>query len=364
MEYLELAQEILELINSHGYEAYIVGGAVRDYLLNIEVNDIDITTSMPVDMISELFDAYNVNNKYLSIKIGYKGSFFEITSFRKDVLYSDHRHPDVVLVKTYEEDSWRRDFTINALAFDYKLNLYDYHNGLLDLKNKIIRTINNPIDRFEEDSLRILRCLYLSSKLNFTIEDETLKAICLKKILLADLSNEKICEYFLKIIKAKYNNGIDYIRKYDLFEFIPEFKMILEVCKKEYNLYEMCLAFYISYSRFPVICLKEYKVTILKISDLIKHNFSLLFLFKCQDEYRLSKGVLSNFGYDIKRFDSMICNFKIKKESDLAINKEWFRNYYYGRDIKNKINEVVLAILEGKIANNEEDILDYLNRSK
>ena len=226
MKNLLLATKILSKINTLGYEAYIVGGAVRDHLLKLDVFDIDIATSMPIDKVSKIFDIIDNGSKYLSVTIKLEDNLFEITQFRKDLRYDDHRHPIVEPALSFVEDTKRRDFTINALAYDSNLNLVDYHNGINDIDNRIIRTIGNPKERFSEDTLRILRGLYLSSKLNFEIEENTIKAMVEKRKLLSSLSDERLFNNTLKILNQKYDNGLKYIHEYNLFEYYYCFRIL------------------------------------------------------------------------------------------------------------------------------------------
>ena len=139
MDYLSSGIKLISKIKSLGYDAYLIGGCVRDYLLDIPSNDIDITTSMPLDEIKNNFKCIENGADYLSVTIKYEGIDFEITHFRKDITYKDHRHPIVEEVDNLYDDTTRRDFTINALAFDSDKKIVDYHNGIRDLKEKIIR---------------------------------------------------------------------------------------------------------------------------------------------------------------------------------------------------------------------------------
>ncbi len=233
MDYIDKGIEVLKRIESKGYQAYIIGGAVRDYLLNIQINDIDISTNMPLEDLKTMFQVKDTGSLYGSVTIIENEFIFEVTRFRKDIAYEDHRHPVISFVDCLEEDVKRRDFTINALAMDKNKNILDYFNGQEDLKLKRIKTILNPNQRFEEDALRILRAIYFSSKLGFYIEDFTLQAMMEKRHLLKTLSKERIYDYFIKIIYAPYTNGLEYIFKYNLFEYIKEFENCLIVIKKE-----------------------------------------------------------------------------------------------------------------------------------
>jgi len=164
------------------YEAYIVGGCVRDLLLNKNPKDYDITTNATPEQIKEVFkdkDYTLINNngeKHGTVTVRYKKENYEITTYRLDGEYTDHRHPDEVTFTTnLQEDLSRRDFTINALVYDGKY-VIDYFGGITDLENKIIKTVGNPYYRFDEDALRILRMLRFASVLDFEIEDNTLLA--------------------------------------------------------------------------------------------------------------------------------------------------------------------------------------------
>ena len=171
------SQIIFDLLQKNGYKVYLVGGSVRDSLLKIEYTDYDFTTNCPIDMLYEIFIGYKINclNKYLSsIKVYIDNKEYQITTFRKEDEYIDFRHPSKVeLSDRIEDDLVRRDFTINALAYNPKEGIIDLFNGQKDLDNRIIRTINDPFLRFSQDPLRILRALRFCSKLDFIIEPKT-----------------------------------------------------------------------------------------------------------------------------------------------------------------------------------------------
>lgn len=170
---------ILNQIESHGYEAYFVGGCVRDTLLNIQIHDIDIASSALPEEIEEIFPrTFDVGKEHGTIVVLERGEPYEITTFRTEGKYSDHRHPDEVnFVRNLEEDTLRRDLTINAMAFDRNGQLYDYHGGLKDLQAGIIRCVGNAKERFEEDALRMMRAIRFASELGFNIESSTFEAI-------------------------------------------------------------------------------------------------------------------------------------------------------------------------------------------
>lgn len=360
MKYIDCGLEIVNKIESLGYKAYVVGGAVRDMLLGVETNDVDITTNMPIDEIKKHFDTKDTGTDFFSVTINYQDNNYEITNFRYDMAYYDHRHPDVGLVNSYLEDSKRRDFTINALALDSKNNIIDYHNGLDDLNKHIIKAIGIPDKRFQEDSLRILRALYFSSKLDFEIEDATLSAIIKNKKLLSKLSNERIYGYVIKLLYAKTNKGIDYINKYDLFEFIPDYKLYLSMFKKEFDVKDINIYYYFYNKKIPPLAKKNEKKLMDKLDLLINSNFDNYVLFNNYEYYVKLRDVLRNIGFDTHNIDVKITNFKIKNIKDLAISSEEIAKIYKGSKIKEVINLIIINILNDKLSNDYDSIIKFL----
>lgn len=219
---------IMEHIQKHGYTAYFVGGAVRDYYLARVINDVDIATSAMPNEIEQLFDhTIPVGKAHGTINVVWEGCNYEVTTFRTEDNYEDHRRPSHVhFVRSLYEDVARRDFTINAMAMDTKFELYDYFNGLEDLKARCIRTVGNPVARFSEDALRIIRGLRFQSQLDFDIETKTYEAMksCANDI--KYLSVERIMTEFEKLLKGKgvekAFKGLLYL---DLMAHIPYFKL-------------------------------------------------------------------------------------------------------------------------------------------
>ena len=196
----ELFKFLDQKFKENGFLIFEVGGSVRDSLLGLEVYDFDFTTNAtPEEMKKFLPDVNDTFAKFGCIK--YKGEFgrAEITTFRKEEKYDDFRHPGVIkFVKTLEEDSIRRDFTINAIYRDFDGNIYDPTGGVNDLKNKVIRFIGDPETRIKEDPLRILRAKRFASKLGFEIEPKSQKAIENLEYLLEKLNPDKVKEELRK----------------------------------------------------------------------------------------------------------------------------------------------------------------------
>ncbi len=195
---------VLEKLNKNKFKGYVVGGACRDYILNKEIFDVDVTTNATPEQILTLFNDYKVYNtglKHGTVTVNVDGEFIEITTFRKDGDYINNRKPNSVkFVDDLKEDVLRRDFTINAICYNEVEGFVDYFDGINDCKNKIIRTVGNANDRFCEDALRILRALRFSSTLSFNIEEETSKAIIKNRHLLKNISKERIYAELVKIL--------------------------------------------------------------------------------------------------------------------------------------------------------------------
>ncbi|MCZ2259444.1 CCA tRNA nucleotidyltransferase [Sporosarcina sp. G11-34] len=172
--------EVICALEQAGYEAVFVGGAVRDYLLGNAAKDIDVATSAePYEVKAVFRNTIDVGIAHGTILVLFEGEPIEVTTFRTEGTYTDHRRPDKVqFVKSLHEDLLRRDFTMNAIALTKEGQLVDPFGGREDMENHCIRAVGNPADRFKEDALRMLRAIRFSSVLNFTIEKETLLAIC------------------------------------------------------------------------------------------------------------------------------------------------------------------------------------------
>jgi len=178
---LQEAVSVLSKIEETGYKAYIVGGTPRDMLLGkLEVIDIDIATNCPIEKLDKMFTTHNIGQSrdFGIVVINSDGYHFETAQFRKDEKYKDGRHPDSVqIVNGLETDIKRRDFTVNTLALNKGGEIIDYVGGIDDIRNKVIRTVGNPFERFKEDYIRMVRAARFGSIDGFEIADETVSAI-------------------------------------------------------------------------------------------------------------------------------------------------------------------------------------------
>ena len=242
-------KNIIDKLKKEGFEAFIVGGCVRDFLIGKEPEDWDIATNAKPEEIQKVFPNSFYENNFLTVTVitktkNLKLQEIEITTYRLEAKYSDKRHPDEVkFAKTIKDDLSRRDFTINALALGIKgakKEIIDPFFGQKDLKNKIIKTVGNPEERFSEDALRMMRAVRFATTLGFQIEENTAKAIKKNSIWLKAISQERIRDEFLKIIMAdNAANGVELLRELGLLKYIvPELEEGYGVGQNKHHIYD------------------------------------------------------------------------------------------------------------------------------
>ena len=219
-----LGLEILNILFSHKFRGFIVGGFPRDMYLGKESKDIDIATNATYDDLVKIFNTVKLcgNNNFMSYVLYYKGSTFQITTFRKDISYENNRKPiEQIKVDTIEEDLLRRDFIINTLCIDKDGKYVDIMGAMKDMDNKIIRTVNNPDISFKEDALRMLRCIRFATVLGFDIDSKTKEAIINNKDLIRNLSPFRRKQELDKIFSdINYQKGLDLIKELSLEEVL------------------------------------------------------------------------------------------------------------------------------------------------
>lgn len=222
----DFVQDIINTIEENGFRAYVVGGCVRDSIMGNIPHDWDIAaSSLPNETLKIFENRKTVENgkKYGTVGVVTEHGLVEITTFRSECEYDDCRRPSKVdFVRKIEDDLARRDFTVNAMAYNRKTGIIDPFGGRDDIKNKIIRCVGDPEKRFEEDALRIMRALRFSAVLGFEIEPKTARALSEQKGLLKNIAAERICDEFKKIMTSK--DCIRVLKNYSeiIFEIIPE----------------------------------------------------------------------------------------------------------------------------------------------
>ena len=220
-----LVKEIKAL--QEGSTAYIVGGAVRDYILKRECDDIDIATSVDIELIDKHFDTHDIgNNKDFGIVVvKFEDELFEVANYREDGDYSDGRRPDEVkIVNDFYTDSKRRDFTINAMAMDEDGNIIDHHNGQYDLAQGIIRTVGGVYNRFDEDQLRMFRAIRFATVLDFKLDEEIQDYISTFPYRIHNVSSERMWKEFWKMAESdNFHKGLLLMDELNFMkELLPE----------------------------------------------------------------------------------------------------------------------------------------------
>lgn len=207
----EKVKYIIDTIMEAGYEAYAVGGCIRDSILGRIPDDWDITTSASPYQVKELFPrTLDTGLKHGTVTVMMDKEGFEVTTYRIDGEYEDSRHPkEVIFTASLIEDLKRRDFTINAMAYNEKDGLIDVFEGMEDIKRKVIRCVGSPMERFTEDALRMMRAVRFSAQLGYTIEEETAKAISALASNLTKISAERVQTELVKLVTSP---NPDYLR--------------------------------------------------------------------------------------------------------------------------------------------------------
>lgn len=394
---------VLSKLKENGYQAYVVGGAVRDFLMGKTPHDYDLTSDALPSQISDVFkDFYQEHSgeKHGTVRVIIDHKPIEITTFRCDEGYTDYRRPDnVEFVKDVYIDSKRRDFSINAFYYS-EGHIYDFHEGLEDLNNKVIKTIGNPSARFHEDALRILRAIRFSAKLGYEIESKTktalldckeeLNLIAKERILIelkeiSSTSNffRNIKEYFpiFKIIIPcldKIGNSIDDIYNFDTKsygDYIASLSALFSL--REINNDFMPWRLFIKMDNESINAIK----TLIKLKDINFNNFfdddyinGLILLSKPVD-INVFKNYLINL-YNLKRFknddiDSILNRVDILSKGntpyslkDLEIDGNDLlklgieKNQYF----KEILNEVLLRCNQGDLNNNRNEEIEFVKK--
>ncbi len=378
--YYEKGKEIIKKLLDLNYQAFFVGGFVRDYLLGIKANDIDITTNALPKDIQRIFTKTKATGiKYGTISVYVDEYNFELTTYRADMNYIDHRRPErVVFSQKIEEDLKRRDFTINALAMNYDGDITDLFSGKADLNNKLIRAIGDPDLRFEEDALRILRAFRFVAKLGFDIEDKTLNSINKNMDLLSKISNERVLSELKKIIAyPHYKKALSMLYTSKLHKVFPELEIGLELLNNlesyKLNFLEyFALCIFSSNQDIPQtwrFSNKE-KAYINKIIELISvtenDNYNEMIIYRLGKDISLMANNVSRLINPSNDQENLINNIydnlSIYKTCDLKFKGQDILELTTLRNaeiIGKIIDDITYQIITKNLKNNYEDIKNY-----
>ena len=360
---LYIALKLLKEITEHSYEAYIVGGFVRDHILGIESSDIDINTNATPKEIREIFeDSCLPNEDYGSVTVIKKGVRFEITTFRREIEYVNNRKPvEIEYINNLEEDLIRRDFTINTLCMDKDGNIIDLLDGKKDIESRFIKTIGNAYEKFEEDALRILRAVRFSTILDFSLDEEVITAIKETKHLLRNLSYNRKKEELDKIFTStNYKNGIKLLLELGLDREleIPNLNKVLDTnARSSIAIWSILKVI----DKYPFT--KNELEIINKVNEVLNlDNMNPLILYKYGLYINSVAGEIK--GLDTKEINEKYQNLAIKSRKDIDIDSKTIMNTLnksggsYLKEIYNSLEE---EILTNKLNNNEETICKYIS---
>lgn len=234
---------VLSKLHSNGYEAYIVGGCVRDSIMGIQPHDWDICTSALPEQVEEIFKDLKViltGLQHGTVTVVFEDGDYkqciEITTYRIDGEYKDNRHPeDVEFVSDLSLDLMRRDFTINAMAYNDKDGIIDMFGGIEDIEIGRLRCVGKPDDRFQEDALRIMRAIRFAIKYNLQIDDDVIQSIQMNKMLLKNVSIERICAELTKILESNISDDGTKKNRIDLIGYLIDFLQVVLVHKIDFD---------------------------------------------------------------------------------------------------------------------------------
>ncbi|HCX1972558.1 TPA: CCA tRNA nucleotidyltransferase [Staphylococcus aureus] len=389
----EQARPILEQIQDNGFEAYYVGGSVRDYVMGRNIHDIDITTSATPDEIESIFShTIPVGKEHGTINVVFNDENYEVTTFRAEEDYVDHRRPSgVTFVRDLYEDLQRRDFTMNAIAMDTAYKLYDYFDGQQDINNRIIRTVGIAEERFQEDALRMIRCLRFQSQLSFDIAMETFEAMRTQMADIKFLSIERIVIELTKLMRGiNVEESFNHLKSLKAFNYMPYFEQldmnqinVTEPIDLELLIAIVSVKFDINYSLKP---LKLSKRQVKDINQYIQIMNALpsiitkeqLKMFVYDYDTNLIKNVMVAADVlkanDIQGHEPLIVNLQTIDETlhrlpmhnrkDMMVNGGVLMahlNAKSGPWLKDVLRQIEIAIVTGKVSNEETEILKWVD---
>ena len=385
-----VAFPVLKQLEQAGYEAYFVGGSIRDLILNRPIHDIDIATSAYPEEVKRLFPkTIDTGIKHGTVTVLNDGASYEITTFRTESGYQDFRRPDhVTFVQNLAEDLKRRDFTINALAMNRAGEVIDLFNGLGDLQKHLIKAVGDPIKRFHEDALRMMRAVRFMSQLNFDLESQTKEAVSDLHQLLSKISVERIRDEFVKMgtginsrdafkifLQTKLSESVpDFAGKSDLLAIYPKLKFNPSMETSLWSIIIILLKisddqiarFMRDWKNSNAMTEKVRKIVTL--FDLISEKSpSDLELFNAGKDVLLNTiDVAHILGQPINS-EALVDRYTalpIKSMSELAVDGQFLiaNGIKPGPRLGQILNEIKQKVISGELANSKDDIQDYLQQ--
>ena len=385
------ALPILEKIRVSGYQAYFVGGSVRDVLLNRQIHDVDIATSAYPAEVKQIFEhTVDIGIEHGTVLVLAGDDTYEITTFRTEDVYVDYRRPShVSFVRELSEDLLRRDFTINAFALANDGEIIDLYDGLTDLDKKILRAVGHPSERFNEDALRIMRGVRFMATLNFSLESETYEAMKRQAHLLAKISIERIFIELDKLLQADYwQKGFDALLAIDASAYLPGFSdkealLSLLTLPERFKFTNSVQAWGFLLHQLGYVdgkfLMKKWKVSrefataithflsayrkrqvaAFSLEDLYQHHLSSLLLVENLFE---AQGLDTDFEH-IAVLDNTL---QIRDKKEIVVSAGEIMKQFSispGPGIGKLFHEIEMAIVIGKLRNHPDDIFNYVRES-
>ncbi|MEJ9212304.1 CCA tRNA nucleotidyltransferase [Bacillus smithii] len=384
------AVPLLERLEQAGYEAYFVGGCVRDYYLGRPINDIDIATSALPEEVKEIFpNTVDVGIEHGTVLVLHNGEGYEVTTFRAESDYKDFRRPEkVVFIGSLYEDLKRRDFTMNAMAMDRTGRVVDPFNGKEAIRHRQIVTVGKAEERFSEDALRMMRAARFASQLGFDLEDGVFTAICHNAGLMQHIAVERKRNEFEKLISGRFRKkGLKILLETELYLYLPglesnkkELEKMLTIDCTSLTLQQMWLLIAVLFSGDkPVEFLKAWKLP----SKTIKYLLSGLTWMKNRRETPWTRWDVYDAGLsvavDVEKVHSVLYqyedmteqiqtlydNLPIKHRKELSVNGQdlcmWFQKKP-GPWLRACLEEIEKAVLDQKTKNEKEKIKEWLKK--
>ncbi|WP_057914388.1 CCA tRNA nucleotidyltransferase [Peribacillus muralis] len=381
---------ILRKIEEAGFEAYFVGGSVRDYILGRPINDVDIATSATPQEIQALFPkTADVGIDHGTVMAITPSGTYEITTFRTEGGYSDFRRPDSVqFVRSLREDLQRRDFTINAMAMDTAGNIIDHFNGKRDLAEQRIITVGNPHERFHEDALRMMRALRFVSQLGFELDDDTFHSLQVNGPIISKIAVERILVEFEKLLAGtNKKRAMALLLESELYQYLPQLSNkkdhlmnVLNLPLDQLEMIEIWSVIMVQTKEEEMeATLRAWKLplktirNVQRIVQLIKQEPSFeksafeVFQAGHDMTVQASKVKASLTGGDVPEAEESAHQhykaLKIKAMSELAVTGTDLVNWRQekpGPWIKASLEMVVKAVLDEQVSNDKEEIKRWL----
>lgn len=384
------ALPVLEKIKEAGFEAYFVGGSVRDALLNRPIHDVDIASSAYPEEIKTIFPrTVDVGIEHGTVLVLEGQGEYEITTFRTEDVYVDYRRPSQVsFVRSLEEDLKRRDFTINALALNQEGEIVDLFNGLADMKNRTLRAVGVAAERFNEDALRIMRGFRFQAGLDFDLEDLTFQAMADCAPLLEKISVERIFIEFDKLLMSPFwRKGLESLIKAAAYDFLPDMKHSAEALQELLDGLEEDFQFSSSEQAWAALLLalkvkdvrkflKHWKTS----NDFQKRVNQLVAVYEIRQERSLSKRDCYQYDLDLilqaeslrqaaglpvefEAIEATHAALTIHDKHEIVVTGgHLIRDYGFkpGPELGQILTKIEWAIVDGELANSKEEIMNFI----